>query len=93
MGRILFGVAALVLLASTAFAKDVYVHGYSQQDGTYVQPHYRTAPDSTARNNYSTYPNVNPHTGDVGTMRNTQPQPLYTPPSPSSSPWGKSRWQ
>lgn len=27
-------------------ADDVHVNGYSRQDGTYVQPHYRRAPNS-----------------------------------------------
>ncbi len=31
---------------------DVYVNGYSRQDGTYVQPHYRSAPDGDSSNNY-----------------------------------------
>ena len=31
---------------------DVYVHGYSRSDGTYVRPHYRSAPDGNPYNNY-----------------------------------------
>ncbi|MFA6280231.1 MAG: hypothetical protein WC612_05520 [Bdellovibrionales bacterium] len=31
---------------------DVYVNGYSRQDGTYVEPHYRSAPDGNPYNNY-----------------------------------------
>lgn len=31
---------------------DVYVDGYSRKDGTYVEPHYRSAPDGNPYNNY-----------------------------------------
>jgi hypothetical protein len=31
---------------------DVYVRGYYRKNGTYVQPHYRTAPNSTTSDNY-----------------------------------------
>lgn len=45
----------------------VWVNGYYRRDGTYVQPHYRTAPDGNISNNWSTSPNVNPYTGKTGT--------------------------
>lgn len=49
---------------------DVAVRGYYRPStGSYVQPYYRTRPDNTLLNNYSTYPNVNPYTGAVGTVR------------------------
>jgi hypothetical protein len=51
----------------TALAGDVYVRGYTNRNGTYVQPHYRSAPDGNPNNNWSTRGNINPHTGDVGT--------------------------
>lgn len=47
---------------------DSLVHGHVRKDGTYVAPHYRSKPDSTAINNYSTSPNVNPYTGKTGTV-------------------------
>ena len=34
-----------------------------------VAPHYQTAPDHTIMNNYSTYPNINPNTGQQGRIR------------------------
>lgn len=43
------------------------VKGYSKKDGTHVQPHHQTNPNSTTRDNYSTRGNYNPHTGKVGT--------------------------
>ena len=44
----------------------VYVSGYYRSNGTYVQPHYRTAPNSTNRDNFSTRGNINPYTGQSG---------------------------
>lgn len=45
-----------------------YVNGYTRQDGTYVQGYYRTNPNSTNTDNYSTKPNVNPWTDKPGTI-------------------------
>lgn len=58
---------SLLFASGAAFAKDVFVQGYTRSDGTYVQPHYRTAPDGNPYNNYSTRGNVNPYTGQAGT--------------------------
>lgn len=44
----------------------VYVRGYTRSDGTQVQGHYRTAPNSTVNDNFSTIGNVNPYTGESG---------------------------
>lgn len=48
---------SIFLLAATfltfpVFAGDVYVNGYTRSNGTYVQPHYRSAPDGNLSNNY-----------------------------------------
>lgn len=48
------------------WAKDVYVEGYTRSDGTVVQGHYRSAPDNTINNNFSTKGNINPYTGKPG---------------------------
>ena len=53
----------------SSVAKDVYVKGYDKKDGTYVAPHYRSSPNSTVNDNWSTYGNINPHTGEVGSKR------------------------
>jgi hypothetical protein len=61
---------ALVLLLGTVaplLAEDVHVRGHYRRDGTYVQPHMRSTPDSSYNNNWSTYPNTNPYTGQQGT--------------------------
>lgn len=45
----------------------VHVRGYFRNNGTYVQPHYRSAPDHNVWNNWSTKGNINSYTGAVGT--------------------------
>jgi hypothetical protein len=47
----------------------VSVKGHTRRDGTYVEPHKRTAPNSTKRDNYSTKGNTNPYTGKKGTKK------------------------
>ena len=58
----------IIFAAGSAFARDTYVKGYYRSNGTYVQPHYRTSPDNSLLNNYSTKGNVNPYTGRKGTV-------------------------
>ncbi len=62
----LFIVFSLVF-SFVAIAKDVKVKGYYKKNGTYVKPHYRSAPDSSINNNWTTRGNVNPYTGADGT--------------------------
>ena len=73
MKKILFLILALLITFSSAIAQsrsstDVYVKGYTRKDGTYVQPHYRSAPNYTNRDNFSTKGNINPYTGKKGTV-------------------------
>ncbi len=59
-------VALFIVLAEVAEAQNrVRVRGYFRRDGTYVQPHYRTAPDGNPYNNYSFPGNYNPNTGRI----------------------------
>ncbi len=44
---------------------DVWVNPYYRKDGTHVQGHYRSDPDSSPYNNWSFPGNVNPYTGKV----------------------------
>ena len=46
-----------------------WVNGYRRSDGTNVRGHYRTNPDGSFWNNYSSKGNRNPHTGRIGQMR------------------------
>ena len=59
----------------------VKVEGYYRSDGTYVRSHYRTAPNSTNRDNFSTLGNTNPYTGEPGWI---QPDNNYYVPNSSS---------
>jgi hypothetical protein len=60
----------IIALATSAVGQKA-VRGYVKRNGTYVQPHHRTNPDHTQRNNYSSKGNVNPYTGKRGTKRAT----------------------
>jgi hypothetical protein len=42
---------------------DVNVRGRLRRDGTHVEPHMRSMPDGSYKSNWSTYPNINPYTG------------------------------
>jgi len=78
---IILSIVTSLLFSAEVFAKSkgsgghVHVNGYTRKDGTYVQPHYRTAPDGIKTNNWSHSGNVNPYTGKVGT--NTDSSPNY----------------
>ena len=52
-----------------AFA-DVYVNGYYRSNGTYVDPHYRSDPNHTPSDNWSSWGNTNPYTGQKGYKSN-----------------------
>ena len=60
--------AALVLSSSAFAAKSTGVKGYTKNDGTYVAPHHKTAPNKTQRDNYGSKGNTNPYTGKEGTV-------------------------
>ena len=69
----------LFFLFSTILFAQVSVRGYYKSDGTYVQPHYRTYPNSTVTDNYSFKGNYNPYTGKEGTnyYRHSPSSPYY----------------
>jgi hypothetical protein len=46
--------------------KHTYVRPYVKKNGTFVPGHYRTSPNGTNRDNFSTRPNINPYTGKYG---------------------------
>lgn len=80
----------IVAVSAPAFAQN-YVRGYTRANGTYVAPHYQSAPNSTKLDNYSSQGNYNPYTGRAGTVdpyRQTQSNPTgspYNPPRRSSN--------
>jgi hypothetical protein len=77
MKRLLIAAGVLAFVTGGAYA-DNYVNGYYRNDGTYVQPHFRSDPDSSRLNNYSTQGNYNPYTEQQGTV------------SPYTNPYGSS---
>jgi hypothetical protein len=66
MIRIALGVIVVCLLAAPAAAQNV--SGYYRNNGTYVAPYARSAPDGSYNNNYEVKPNVNPYSGKEGTL-------------------------
>jgi hypothetical protein len=56
-----------------------YVRGYYRSNGTYVAPHYRSNPDGNFYNNWSTFGNINPYTGSMGTRLTPTYSPSYFP--------------
>lgn len=75
----------LVALAAPALA-DTYVNPYTRKDGTYVEGHYRSSPNNTKMDNYSTQGNTNPYTGQRGTVNPYQPAPALGSPNPYGQP-------
>lgn len=76
MKNLLF-IAAFLFTGYFGFSQQVYVSGYTKSNGTYVQGHYRTAPNNTVNDNWSTRGNVNPYTGKSGYKPREN---SYTPP-------------
>lgn len=58
----------VTLMSSFAFAR-VSVRSYTKKSGTRVTTHYRTSPNKTKKDNWSTKGNYNPYTGKKGTKR------------------------
>ena len=84
-------IIALVAIAiATPTLAGNYVNGYTRKNGTYVAPHYRSAPDGNRWNNYSSQGNVNPYTGRSGTESPYNP-PRYNYGNTYSNPYGQRR--
>lgn len=58
----------ILIFSASAFAKDVYVRSYTKKDGTVVDAHHRTSPNTTKSDNWSTKGNTNPYTGKEGKL-------------------------
>lgn len=65
-------IVVLTLLVPVAAVAQQRVDGYTRQNGTQVDPYYRSSPNNTQSDNWSVKPNVNPYTGQPGT-HNAQP--------------------
>lgn len=85
----------LCLVLGTEAHAQVRVKGYFKKNGTYVAPHYRSAPNRSKYDNYSTKGNYNPYTGKTGDvdpyalpLRTRTAPSYYTAPTyRSSQPW------
>jgi len=61
-------ISFMLVLAMPAEAKTVRVKSYYKPStGSYVSPSYRTSPNKTKFDNYSTKGNYNPYSGKKGT--------------------------
>ena len=47
-------------------SSDHYVSGHTNGNGTYVEPHYQTNPNSNTHDNYGAQGNYNYHNGQTG---------------------------
>ena len=77
------GILVLVLSTCAAAQAQTWVNGYTRQDGTYVEGHMRSAPNSTRYDNYNAENSVygsTPYTGQRGTQRDEfSSPPTYNP--------------
>ena len=83
MKKLLFGLILLILIPFTTIGQsrsssDVYVKGYVRKNGTVVPGHYRSAPNNTNRDNFSTKGNINPYTGKKGYIKRDNKSSNYT---------------
>lgn len=95
MKRLIIAAFAFAV-ATPAIAQPVYVKPYIKSDGTYVPGHWRTKPNGTVHDNYSTYPNINPNTGrQAPRQRPTYPvyPRTYVEPTSPLPPRTQERWQ
>lgn len=73
-------IAAALIFSPIPASAQVYVQGHVNNDGSYTPGHWRSSPDSSTANNWSSRPNVNPHTGQQG-QQNSVPN-RYEPRNP-----------
>ena len=83
-------VGALSLTIASPALADTFVHGYFRQDGTYVQPYWRSDPDGIPYNNFSYPGNLNPYTGKIapGDPYQRGGLSVYPRPTPEYAPYG-----
>jgi hypothetical protein len=82
MKKAAIAVMALAMITASVNAQQYhYVRPYYNYNNTLVPGHYQTNPNGLFYDNWSTYPNVNPFTGQQGTIhtmpRTYVPRPHY----------------
>lgn len=76
------------IVSSQVNPNHIWIDGYQRSDGSYVKGHYKTSPNHTNRDNFTTKPNTNPYTGEKGyiTPDNQKSSKGYYYPNSNSSP-------
>jgi len=79
MKAIIAGIGLLLVSSAASAQGSHYVEGYTRSNGTYVAPHYQTNANGNAYDNWSSRPNINPYTGQQGTVNpnNVQESPSW----------------
>lgn len=85
---VICGILAAAVSSTAHSQGSVYVRGHTRSDGTYVPAHTRTAPNSSRADNWSSQGNVNPRTGEEGTVDPYKPQPYDTGTRARKNPFG-----
>ena len=85
MKKTILSFFASLLVVATYAQSETHVDGYYRSNGTYVEPHYRTMPNNTTSDNWSTVGNQNPHTSEWGTHYPTHEYNNSYTPAPTSS--------
>lgn len=88
--RLIFAMTLAALVSGPALAAGTkYVKPHVRSDGTYVQGHVRSAPNSSRYDNFGARNSIygsNPYTGQRGSQRDEfSNPPAYNKPRPSSS--------
>lgn len=88
-------IAFVLCFVAVGASAQTYVQPHTRKDGTFVEGHWRSAPNQTRLDNYSTQGNSNPFTGQQGTQNPfpQQPQPQTWPqqPRPQQNPFAPQR--
>ena len=75
------------VISVPALADDVYVHGYTRSDGTYIPPHWRQAPESSD-DDWTKALKVNPYTSQQGARAQDVPDMQWRRPVPEFGTFG-----
>ncbi len=66
--NLLLGIFVFSILTPISVEAASRVKGYTKKNGAYVAPHYRSSPNKSKFDNFSTKGNYNPYTGKKGTV-------------------------
>ncbi len=69
LNTLLFLLAFIALVIAQTNPNHVWVNSYYRKNGTYVRGYYKTAPNHTNVDNFSTKGNINPYTLEPGWIR------------------------